>query len=157
MTSTLPLWFSGASLLVSAAAFGFSAVVAVGNSRLGTVQIKTELLTKINAVRIDYSQFNRRIFALKVNQPEPLTAEVKALFDEVAQFKTFEADTDRYYRALLQPSGNLDARSLLTLRHQVDALAVQIANDNKRLDEILDRTSKVEGLEANEHGAPFSR
>ena len=69
--------------------------------------------------------------------------------------KKFEADTDRYCRALLQPGGNLDARNLLTLRHHVDAMAAQIADDNKRLDEILDRTSKVEGLEANEHGAPF--
>jgi hypothetical protein len=155
MTSTLPLWFSGASLIVSAAAFGLSAVVAVRNSRLGRAQVKTELLTKIYAVRIDYSQFNRRIFALKVNPPEPLPAEVKSLLDEEAQFKTFEADTDRYCRTLLQPGGNLDARSLLTLRHQVDALAAQIADDNKRLDEILDRTSKVEGLEANEHGVPF--
>jgi hypothetical protein len=155
MTSTLPLWFSGASLIVSAAAFGLSAVSAVRNSRLGTAQIKTDLLTKIHAVRIDYSQFNRRIFALKVNPPEPLTAEVKALFDEEATFNKFEADTDKYRRALLERGGNLDAPSLLTLRHQVDAMAAQIADDNKRLDEILDRTTKVEGLEANEHGAPF--
>jgi len=134
-----PLVISIFSLLVSVVGLGLSSIVAIQNRRLSKAQIRTELLTKLYGVRVDYARFNRRIMELKQNPPDPLPAELRALLDAEPAFQKFEQDTERYRQALLGPKRGLDAEALLSLRHRVDAMARQTEDDDRRLDEILAR------------------
>jgi hypothetical protein len=135
----MSLWISVISLLTSIAALGVSATVAIRNARLATAQIRTEVLTKLYDVRVEYARFNRRIRELRQNPPAPLPLELKMLLDSEAGFHKFEQDTEKYRRALLGPRRDLDAQAPLILQHHTDALAKRTEDDNRRLDEILAR------------------
>jgi hypothetical protein len=139
----MSLWISIISLLISAAALGVSAIVAIRNARLQIAQIRTEVLTKLYDVRVEYARFTRRIRELRQNPPAPLPLELKMLFDSEAGFQKFEQDTEKYRRALLGAKRDPDARALLTLQHHTDALAKQTEDDNRRLDDILARRLQV--------------
>ncbi len=139
----MAIYISAVSLLISVAALSVSVVVAIHNARLAKAQIRTELLTRLVHVRVEYARFNRRIRELKENPPDPLPPELKELLDAETMFQKFEQDTERYRRALLGPRRDLDGGSLLTLRHHTDAMAKQTEDDNKRLDEILARTKRA--------------
>jgi hypothetical protein len=130
-------YISAASLLISVLALGVSVVVIIRNARLASTQIKTELLSKLNHVRIEYTRFNRRIRKLRENPPQPLPPELKALLDAEAEFQKFEQYTEVYRQALLEPRRKFTSELLLSMQHSVDAIAQQTADDNTRLDELL--------------------
>jgi len=127
---------------VALAALGLSSIVAILNRQLSKAQIRTELLTKIYGVQLDYERFNRRIRELRRSPPDPLPAELKGLLDAEPAFRKFEQDTARYREALLDPKRGLSAQALLTLQHHTDAMAKRTEEDNRRLDEILARAIK---------------
>ena len=139
---TTPVLISMFSLLVALAALGLSSIVAILNRQLSRAQIRTELLTKLYGVQLDYERFNRRIRELRRNPPNPLPPELKALLDAELAFWKFEQDTGRYRQALLGVKRGLSAQALLTLQHHTDAMAERTEDDNRRLEEILARATR---------------
>jgi hypothetical protein len=139
---TTPVWFLVIPLLISAAALAVSCTVGIQNRRLSKAQIRTELLTKLYGLRLDYSRFNRRIKELRKNPPDPLLADLadlKKLLDAEPMFWKFEQDTEQYRQALLGPKRGLSAQALLAPQHHTDAMVKQTEDSNRRLDEILAR------------------
>jgi hypothetical protein len=132
------------SLLISVVALAVSVVVAIRTARLATAQSRTELLTKLYCVQVEYARFNRRVGELKQNPPsDPLPPELTALLDAETAFKKLEQVAARYRQALFGPKSELDTETLLILGHHTNAIAMRIEDDNKRLDEILARINAV--------------
>jgi hypothetical protein len=139
---TAPVLISIFSLLVALAALGLSSMVAILSRQLSKAQIRTELLTKLYGVQLDYERFNRRIGELRRSPPDPLPADLKTLLDAEPAFWKFEQDTALYRQALLGAKRGLSAQVLLTLQHHTDAMAKRTEEDNRRLDEILARANR---------------
>jgi len=137
-------WISAIALFVSLISLGLTIFVARWNIRLAKAQRRTDILTKLVDLRLQYSQFNRRIQNLRGNPRAQSFEPLRKLVEAQPKFHEFEQMTEGYRRALLDPSKNLDAVSVENLRHPVEALLMQLAADNKRLDELLESNSTLE-------------
>jgi hypothetical protein len=138
------LWISGAALIVSAASLAVSLVVAVRNARIQRAQIRTELLSKLVDLRLEYTRFVRRIRNLKENPPSPIPSEIARLLSAQEGFGDYERRTESYRQALLGSKRDLHPVKLEELRHYIEALLKQLADNNRHLDDILDSDSAAE-------------
>ena len=152
MDPRVTLWLSGVALIVSIASLTVSIIVAFRNARIQRAQIRTDVLSKLFDLRLEYAGFLRRITKLKENPPSPVPKEIESLLSAEAGFRDLERKTESYRQALLGPKQNLGPVELEQLRHHTEALVKQLADDNKHLDDLLDsdpaRRSVIEQFNA---------
>jgi hypothetical protein len=137
--------------LLSSLSFAFSIFIFFRSETLQRTQLRTELLTQILRTelltqivhfRLEFTRFIHRIDRLKDNPPVP--QDVEGLLSAGQGFGKFEQQTEGYRQVLLK--GNLNATSLQKLRHFIEALVKQLADDNSRLDSIIETISKPENV-----------
>jgi hypothetical protein len=137
MESSTSIWLSAAALLISLSSLVISIAAAIRTAQLQRAHIRTELLTEIVHLRLQYRAFNRRIRQLRENPPAALPPELTALMASERDFLKFERQTESYRQALVARKRALSPIVLLDLRHHIEALVKQLLDDNARLDGIL--------------------
>jgi hypothetical protein len=158
MAQPTPEWIPVTALALSVLSIGIALYVARWNFRLTRAQRRTDLLTKIVDLRLQYNRFNRRISDLKTHPPSNVSEELKRLLDNDAHFRNFEFQTEGYRRSILQ--SGFDAAALEDLRHPIEALLKQLEVDNERLDQLLQSNPVAQSdalrpaLDAPTHSAP---
>jgi hypothetical protein len=135
MANPTPEWIPVTALAFSVLSIGIALYVARWNIRLTRAQRRTDLLTKIVDLRLQYNRFNRRISDLKTHPQSNMSEELKSLLDSEAHFRKLEVQTEGYRRSILQ--SGFDAAALEDLRHPIEALLKQLEIDNERLDKLL--------------------
>jgi hypothetical protein len=125
------------SLLISVVALAVSVVAAIRTARLATAQTRTELLTKLYYAQVEYEHFNRRIGELKLNPPDPLPPELRALFDSEAGFK----NSRRIPRGIARHCSGRNAISTPKRFLPFDIIQMQSQSESKTTTDVLKRLS----------------
>lgn len=137
-------WTVVVPILISTLSLSVSAWTAVRNAKIQRVQSKTDLLLKIVDLRLAYVNVNRRIRRLKERPLSSISEDdLQYLLATDEIFRGQERQVDGYYRDLLTLT-KYDVVTLHELRHRIEGLLKHLADDNQRLDSILESQTATE-------------
>ena len=133
-------WISLAALVISVSAFLHTWTRSVTESRLDRAQARSDLLTRIVELKLEYEQeVNHLIYLADLAARNGMEDAIE-LMALAEKYREFVAKTQKHYDGLFNDK-TCSKKELIEMGHHIDALRARVNTENSR---IRERTRKIE-------------
>jgi sensor domain CHASE-containing protein len=125
------------ALIVSVVSLALSFLASGRDRYLKNAQLRTELLTKISSLRIEYERLLHEV-ERSLKHMEYATPELQARFESQRNHvREFLSLTDEHYRRLMEAKDNvLKPETLEKMGHHVEALMLRTDRDREKYEDL---------------------
>lgn len=125
------------ALIVSVVSLALSFLAFKRDRSLKNAQLRTELLTKISSLRIEYERLLHEV-ERSLKHMEYATPELQARFESQRNhIREFLSLTDGHYRSLMEAKDNmLKSETLEKMRHHIESLMLRTRRDREKYEDL---------------------
>ncbi len=133
-------WISFAALIVSISTFCYSLKRGISGSKLERTQLRSDLLTKIIKLKLEYEQEVNHLYYLADLAHRNNKSEAQEFIELAQKYKKFVTMTQGRYDKLMEKK-TISKTKLVEMEHYIDSLRARVKVESERVKD------KINGLE----------